>query len=192
MKAISLWQPYATAIGAGDKIIETRGWGTKYTGPILICATARSSFDALLPQKPIQDLLLREKVLNHYATWNVSDAANKLPHGCVIALATLTGSHYMAKVEPLDGGARLELRRNGSPFDHPEYRTIDISYTEKTFGMYSVGRYAWMLTDVKRLPQPIPCKGMQGLWTPSAELEAQVRLALALPVTDSPAKETLF
>jgi hypothetical protein len=38
MKAISLWQPWASAIIAGVKSYETRGWKTAHRGPILIHA----------------------------------------------------------------------------------------------------------------------------------------------------------
>jgi len=37
--ALSLHQPWASMIATGDKTIETRGWGTTYRGPLLICAT---------------------------------------------------------------------------------------------------------------------------------------------------------
>lgn len=39
MKAISLWQPWASLMGAGSKTIETRGWKTNYRGDLLICST---------------------------------------------------------------------------------------------------------------------------------------------------------
>lgn len=41
VKAISLWQPYASAIALGYKKIETRHWSTKYRGPIAIHAAKR-------------------------------------------------------------------------------------------------------------------------------------------------------
>lgn len=41
MKAISLWQPWASAIACGAKRIETRHWATKYRGPLLIHAAKR-------------------------------------------------------------------------------------------------------------------------------------------------------
>ena len=41
MKAISIWQPYATAIAVGTKKIETRSWKTSYTGPIAIHAAKK-------------------------------------------------------------------------------------------------------------------------------------------------------
>lgn len=40
---------------------------------------------------------------------------------------------------------------------------------ERAFGNYAVGRYMWMLTDVRPLPQPLPCRGSLGLWTPDSE-----------------------
>ncbi len=36
---------------------------------------------------------------------------------------------------------------------------------ERAFGDYSPGRYAWLLADVRALPEPIPAKGALGLWT---------------------------
>jgi hypothetical protein len=41
MKALSLWQPWATWIAEGYKTIETRDWPARYRGPLLICAAKR-------------------------------------------------------------------------------------------------------------------------------------------------------
>lgn len=41
MKAISLWQPWATAIAFGQKTVETRSWSTAYRGPLAIHAAKR-------------------------------------------------------------------------------------------------------------------------------------------------------
>lgn len=41
MRAISLWEPWATAMRLGVKTIETRGWHTGYRGPLVICAAKR-------------------------------------------------------------------------------------------------------------------------------------------------------
>lgn len=45
MKAISLWQPWATAIACGHKVHETRGWKTKHRGQIAIHAAQRWTND---------------------------------------------------------------------------------------------------------------------------------------------------
>jgi hypothetical protein len=39
VKAITLTQPYATAIALGIKRVETRGWRTDYRGPLAIHAS---------------------------------------------------------------------------------------------------------------------------------------------------------
>jgi len=56
--------------------------------------------------------------------------------------------------------AVVSLSSGGKP---PEYYFED----------YSDGRFAWDLTDVKQLPQPIPAKGKQkiGIWIPEKEAD---------------------
>ena len=39
MKALSVKQPWANMIAAGEKTIETRTWPTDYRGPLLIVST---------------------------------------------------------------------------------------------------------------------------------------------------------
>jgi hypothetical protein len=41
MKALSLWEPHATAIALGLKIYETRGWEMSYRGPLAIHAAKK-------------------------------------------------------------------------------------------------------------------------------------------------------
>lgn len=41
MKAISLWQPWASLMAMGLKKIETRHWSTSHRGPLLIHAAKR-------------------------------------------------------------------------------------------------------------------------------------------------------
>ena len=45
----------------------------------------------------------------------------------------------------------------------PEYIST-LSSDELALGDYTVGRYAWVMTDTKKLDFPIPVKGRQGLW----------------------------
>lgn len=53
MKALSLHQPYASLIAQGRKTIETRTWGTIYTGPLLICASKKPA----MPSYPLGQAL---------------------------------------------------------------------------------------------------------------------------------------
>lgn len=41
MKAVSLWQFWASAVALGEKRYETRGWATPYRGDLLIHAAKR-------------------------------------------------------------------------------------------------------------------------------------------------------
>lgn len=41
VKALTLWQPWATLIALGEKQYETRGWVTPYRGPLVIHASKR-------------------------------------------------------------------------------------------------------------------------------------------------------
>lgn len=43
MKAISLWQPWATLVAIGAKQYETRHWSTSYRGPLVIHAAKKNN-----------------------------------------------------------------------------------------------------------------------------------------------------
>lgn len=45
MKALSLWQPWASAMALGLKRVETRHWSTTYRGPLAIHAAKRWTRD---------------------------------------------------------------------------------------------------------------------------------------------------
>lgn len=46
--------------------------------------------------------------------------------------------------------------------------------THRTIKRWFVGPFGWILTDVVTLPEPVPCKGRQGLWTVPAEIAARL------------------
>lgn len=45
-------------------------------------------------------------------------------------------------------------------------RTQDTETTaiERLYGDYAPGRFAWILSDIEPLPEPIPARGSLGLW----------------------------
>lgn len=49
MKALTLWQPWASLIALGVKSIETRAWSTSYRGPLAIHAAATTKGFDMLP-----------------------------------------------------------------------------------------------------------------------------------------------
>ena len=76
MKAISLWQPWASAIALGHKRIETRGWSTRYRGPLAIHATKRWA---------TEERDMARMFETRYGMEGLSDP----PRGCVVAVADL-------------------------------------------------------------------------------------------------------
>jgi hypothetical protein len=68
----------------------------------------------------------------------------QMPLGCVLATCELVDC--LPTVEVFE--------------DYPDLDTPP----EREFGDYSAGRYAWVLKNVRPLPEPVPAKGALGLW----------------------------
>ena len=66
MKALTLYQPWATLVAIGAKKIETRSWSTPYRGPLAIHAGKcrdyifDQSFLSFAIQYPMKNLLERQ------------------------------------------------------------------------------------------------------------------------------------
>ncbi len=75
MKAISLLQPWATLVVMGIKTIETRSWGTKHRGPILIHASLGKSGGIFACEPAFKKYIADFK---------------KLPFGAIVGQATIT------------------------------------------------------------------------------------------------------
>ena len=145
MKALTLTQPYATLIAIGAKHIETRSWYTRYRGQLAIHAAKGYPKEAaqLCLVDPFMKVLSAAG-FHSYGTWRKS--MNDLPLGCVIATCDL--------VEVFTISPYLHHHKYPMPPPTPEYY----------FGDYTPARYAWILENIKPLPEPIPAKGALGLW----------------------------
>ena len=147
MKAISLWQPWATLMAAGFKRIETRHWQPRGLKPgqlVAIHAAKRWTADErdICETWPFGDCLARAEKRD---LWD----ASKPPLGAVVAIARFQCA------KPTLGGFEYD-------------RMTDDEYQ---FGNYSAGRYGWVFSEVRPL-RPIPARGMQGIfdWTPPANI----------------------
>jgi hypothetical protein len=85
IKAVSLWQPWASLVAFGIKFHETRHWTTNYRGPLAICA-ARVVDTVGAPEELCQRVLGRDWV-------------NTVPTGAVVAIVNLTGVKPADQVE---------------------------------------------------------------------------------------------
>lgn len=148
MKAISLWQPWASLIVHGAKSIETRGYQTKVRGRIAIHSTKREDVSArgLIISDPDFVQFFRSIKVNGQ-TWSghVYDA---LPRGCILGTVELYGC---VPVESFRDILPAGLKFN-------------ISNQEYSFGNYEPGRFGWLLRDPILFDTPIPFKGAQGFW----------------------------
>lgn len=141
MKAITIWQPWASLLASGKKKYETRGWPTSYRGPIAIHAAKRQV------RKTVDDLASDR----NGSGWNALDrleslfvrpgALDQLPIGAIVGTAVLTRCNRIT-----------------------EEFVAGLSPQEIDLGDYTIGRWAWEFENVKELQTPIPVSGKQGLW----------------------------
>ena len=135
MKAISLWQPWASLVAAGIKTIETRAWRAVYRGPLAIHAAQRIEV-ASIPDRlrPICEAAFG------------ADWPDALPAGALVAIAELVGC---------DGTGV-----GGAP---PDW-VAALDYPELACGNFAPRHFGWHLAEVRALDPPIPYRGRQGLF----------------------------
>lgn len=149
MKAISLWQPWASAIARGAKYIETRRWATNYRGPLAIHAAKHENHSELIA-------IASDWSWCAALGWKKSDPTHpweRIPFGAIVATCTLAACLCVEDI-PIKELDALRFR-GGHGFD---------SWTERMMGDFSPGRFGWVLTNVKPLENPIPYRGAQGLF----------------------------
>lgn len=151
MKTLTLTQPWATLVAIGAKRIETRSWDTAYRGEIAIHAAKAFPRDA-------KDFSLStgcyKAVMGHSTTADKErflSGGLAFPTGVVLATCRL-----------------IACVRTDDLLSKPAY-ACDMTEQEQMFGNYDEGRWGWMLTDIKRLPDPEPAKGALRLWEWDAE-----------------------
>lgn len=167
IRAISLWQPWATLIGLGLKTYETRGWDGKYSGWVAVHAAKKWSKE----QAEFVDNICREGLLER-------EAASTMPRGGFVAIARIVQCIPTENVCP-DQRTADELERTGRrptcviPLDAPERR----------FGDYRAWRYAWQLADIMPISFT-PARGQQGFWNEALTTFRDHKTRIILPTGD--------
>nr|WP_320146014.1 ASCH domain-containing protein [uncultured Anaeromusa sp.] len=121
MKAITILQPWASLIACGAKKIETRGWATKYRGPIAIHAGKKDPC-----KKPWEGMGEFENAVDSVLNKNNLEW-RLLPLGSVIAIADLVDVYEMLY-------KHIPLRHPMEFYDQPEisYEAMVYADEEKT------------------------------------------------------------
>jgi hypothetical protein len=85
VKALTLWQPWATLVALGEKKIETRSWSTDYRGPLAIHASLSHAGDNLILAnvEPFCAALARHGIVSRL----------QLPLGAIVAVCELEDVH---------------------------------------------------------------------------------------------------
>ena len=137
MKALTLHQPWASLMALGAKQMETRSWDTKVRGPIAIHAglAMPCPIGHFFQLGPFEFERDRDGLL----MWTPT-GQHRLPMGAVVAVGVL-----------------VQTRSTNST----EHRPDDL---QQALGDHSPNRFAWTITSISPLPEPIPARGRLGFW----------------------------
>lgn len=148
MMAISLFEPWASLMVLGVKVIETRSWPTSHRGTLLVHAgnNATHAQIEICHEKPFKSALRAAGIMR----WQ------DFRLGCVLGSVSLLDCRPIVdsveQIGDLKGPDHL-----GQPMLPPEE-------PQRSFGRYEFGRYAWICDSANRFNQPIPYKGRQRIF----------------------------
>ena len=144
MKALTLYQPWASLIAHGVKTIETRSWAPRgiLGERLAIHAGKRVERSFLAPEteRAIAELYDPEWWLN-------------VPRGVVVCTALVADVRCVVE----NDGVLAYLSQSSLP---KSSQTVPID----PHGDLDRGRWLWFLRDVQRLKTPVPAVGQMGLW----------------------------
>ena len=145
MKALSLWEPWASLIRTGAKTRETRPWHTNYRGKLLICAAKGG--------------LSKTALLTMLSYWEIQGGLAPLV-GMPLSLDQKNNPRWPGvKIKDLNFGNAVAIV-DLTDCKRTDYMTLEEIGTDKHFGNFSLGRYAWKLNLLERI-SIFPVKGKQ-------------------------------
>lgn len=166
MKGLTLTQPWAQLVALGEKRFETRGWPTKYRGPLAIHA-AKGLADPVRNEDGLREWCMADPFATALGRHGIS-VAEQLPRGALVAICDLVDVLAI----PGELKAAVEERGRGLGIDGFE----GPAEFERAFGDYSSGRYAFALANVRALTPPIRFRGSQGLFDVPDDVVSAPRL----------------
>ena len=160
MRALTLHQPWAQLIVWGLKNIETRSWpAPKYlVGQRIAIHAGKRKPRPTEWNTEVQRVVLRR-----------AGGSHQMPMGAVVATGRLI--ECMQVMSEPDSNGLVRAHGFGELGDASEYEA-----TIKTdpYGDFSVGRWLWVLQDVRRV-EPVSINGRQGVWNLPAAVVAELR-----------------
>jgi hypothetical protein len=156
MMGLSLSQPRATLVALRAKQIDTRGWRTKYRGPLAIQAAKA------VPAEAVAFFERSERARAVLATVGVRSREDLegMPRQVIVATCELVAC------------VSTNPQLWESDYKAPEEDTL-----EREAGYYTPGRFMFFLENIRELATPIPCRGSNGLWPVPDDVRRQLALA---------------
>lgn len=148
MRGLTLWQPMAWAVAENHKPVENRSWPLpdQFVGERFAVHAGKKYDD------PWAEMIRSEFGLD-------VPKCGEIALGAVVAVATFASCIDHAGCDSLTDDVLRELGM-----------TVRV---ERVRDWYS-GPYGFLLRDVQKLAEPIPCRGFQGLWTLPPPIEKAV------------------
>lgn len=139
IKAVSLWEPYASLMRVNAKKNETRHWATSYRGPLLICAAKKMDAEYLEMLEDYEfQAALQPLIASKSSLWVKKEDLNFGMAVCVVNQIGCVSTN------------------------HPSI--VEISKHEMQFGNYASDRFAWVTRMINNSFEPFPVKGAQGFF----------------------------
>lgn len=141
MKALTIKQPWLWCITDATKRVENRTWKPPFNiiGQRIALHASKGHTK--------EDWYHAQGIYSFRLLPNCSD----MPLGAIVATAVIVG--YVEVEQSPDATPRLiEATMNAIHYNHRA-------------DPWFFGPVGWLLDDVRKLPQPVPCKGAWGLWT---------------------------
>lgn len=147
MRALSVWQPWASLLISGIKAYETRHWQ-----PPAALTGHRIAIHASKTEQGVHLFGLPGPLLQ--LQWEASMRL-KREHAALAdyPFGALLGTAVLSFVIPTDSAVGAEVLAG-----------------EKALGDWSPGRFAWRFIDHRIFPKPIPYRGSQGFFNVSEDL----------------------
>ena len=168
MRALSLWQPWASLIAFGLKMVETRSWGpaSSAIGDLLAIHASAKLVRGYKLHRATETAMIQHAGL---------DWADTIPRRAVVAVCRLADAFEVvghteghqgrtyALSEPMypdDLGQSPLWAKAASGRRHRVQRAVPVT----PHGDYAVGRWLWLLDTIRPLTAPAPMNGRQMIW----------------------------
>lgn len=161
LRALTLIQPWAHAIAWCGKPVENRTWAPP---PTLVGSYLAIHAGMKLDREAFEDLVIRRSGRSpaEVIGAKITIQGKPITRGAIVAVVRVDGW--------MRGSGGITGERLTAVHGIERERAEEILR-----GEWWCGPIGWVLGDVVALPEPVPCKGAQGLWTVSGSALERTR-----------------